>query len=60
MSEGSIAIIKIFDLDFLVIFQSTSLPQSKNVFYKKCVCVCVCLCVCVCVCVCMTVDERRT
>ena len=31
-SEGSIAIIKIFDFDFLMIFHSTSLPEPKNVF----------------------------
>ena len=31
-SEGSIAIVKIFDFDFFMIFGSTSLPQSKNVF----------------------------
>ena len=31
-SEGSIAIVKIFDFDFLMIFHSTSLPESKNVF----------------------------
>ena len=31
-SEGSIAIVKIYDLDFLMIFYSTSLPESKNVF----------------------------
>ena len=31
-SEESIAIVKLFDLDFLVIFHSTALPQSKNVF----------------------------
>ena len=42
-SEGSIAIVKIFDFNFLMIFHSTSLPQSKNVFYKECMCVCVCV-----------------
>ena len=31
-SEGSIAIVKIFDFDFLMISHSTSLPESKNVF----------------------------
>ena len=31
-SEGSIAIVKKFDFDFLMILGSTSLPQSKNVF----------------------------
>ena len=31
-SEGSISIVKKFDFDFLMIFGSTSLPQSKNVF----------------------------
>ena len=31
-SEGSIAIVKIFDFDFFMIFHSTSLPESKNVF----------------------------
>ena len=31
-SEGSIPIVKIFDFDFLMIFHSTSLPESKNVF----------------------------
>ena len=31
-SEGSIAIVKIIDFDFLMIFHSTSLPESKNVF----------------------------
>ena len=56
-SEGSITIVKIFDYHFLMIFDSTSLPQSKNVFQKKCVCVCVCVCVCLSVCV--TVAERR-
>ena len=48
-SEGSIAIVKMFDFDFFMIFDSTSLPQSKKVFEKKislCVCVCVCVCVC--------------
>ena len=50
-SEGSIAIVKIFDFDFLVIFHSTSLPESKNVFQKKCVCVCVSVCPC---------ERRRT
>ena len=30
--EGSIAIVKIFDFDFFMIFHSTSLPESKNVF----------------------------
>ena len=30
-SEGSIAIVKKFDFDFMI-FDSTSLPQSKNVF----------------------------
>ena len=39
-SEGSIAIIKKFYFDFFMVFDSTSLPQSKNVFQKKCVCVC--------------------
>ena len=56
MSEGNIAIVKIFDLDFLMIFHSTSLPESKNVFQKKCVCVCLPVCLsadCVC-------DRRRT
>ena len=33
---------------FFMIFGSTSLPQSKNVFQKKCLYVCVCVCVCVC------------
>ena len=42
-SEGSIAIVKIFDFDFFfMIFHSTSLQQSKNV----CVCVCVYISVC--------------
>ena len=31
-SEGSIAIVKQFDFDFLMIFGSTFLPQAKNVF----------------------------
>ena len=31
-SEGSIAIVKKFDFDFFIIFDSISLPQSKNVF----------------------------
>ena len=31
-SEGSIAIVKKFDFDSFMIFGSTSLPQSKNVF----------------------------
>ena len=31
-SEGSIAIVKKIDFDFFRIFDSTSLPQSKNVF----------------------------
>ena len=31
-SEGGIAIVKKFDFDFFMIFGSTSLPQSKNVF----------------------------
>ena len=31
-SEGSIAIVKKLDFDFFMIFGSTSLPQSKNVF----------------------------
>ena len=31
-SEGSIAIVKIFDFDFLMIFDSRSLPQYKNVY----------------------------
>ena len=31
-SEESIAIVKIFDLDFLMIFYSASLPESKNVY----------------------------
>ena len=33
-SEGStgIAIVKKFDFDFFMIFDSTSLPESKNVF----------------------------
>ena len=58
-SEGSaIAIVKIFDFGFLMIFHSTSLPQSKNVFYKKCVCVCGCGCVCGCVCVCARARAR--
>ena len=43
-SEGNIAIVKKFDFDFLMIFGSTSLPQSKNVFQKK-MSVCVCACV---------------
>ena len=30
-SEGSIAIVTKFDFDFLMAFDSTSLPQSKNV-----------------------------
>ena len=34
-SEGSIAIVKKFDLDFLMIFDSISLPHPKNVFQKK-------------------------
>ena len=54
-SVGSIAIVKIFDFDFLMIFHSTSLPESKMCFRKKCLCVCVCVCVSVCV----TVAERR-
>ena len=52
-SEGSIAIVKKFDFEFLMIFHSTSLPKSKNVFWKKCLCVCVCVCVCVCLSVCV-------
>ena len=31
-SEASTAIVKKFDFDFFMIFDSTSLPQSKNVF----------------------------
>ena len=31
-SEGNIAIVKKFDFDFLIIFASTSLQRSKNVF----------------------------
>ena len=31
-SEGSIEIVKKFDFDFFYYFDSTSLPQSKNVF----------------------------
>ena len=31
-SEGSTAIVKKFDFDFLMIFGSTSLPQPKNMF----------------------------
>ena len=31
-SEESIAIVKKFDFNFLMIFGSTSLPQPKNVF----------------------------
>ena len=31
-SARSIAIFKKFDLDFLMIFDSTALPESKNVF----------------------------
>ena len=31
-SEGSIEIVEEFEFDFLMIFYSTSLPQSKNVF----------------------------
>ena len=35
------------DFGFLMIFDSTSLPKSKNVFWKNvCVCVSVCLSVC--------------
>ena len=41
-SEGSIAIVKIFDFDFFMIFHSTSLPHPKKVI-KKCVSVCVCV-----------------
>ena len=31
-SAGNIAIVKKFNFDFLMIFHSTSLPESKNVF----------------------------
>ena len=31
-SEGSIAFVKKFDFDFFIIYDSISLPQSKNVF----------------------------
>ena len=47
-----------------MIFDSTSLPQSKNVFQKKCLslslslCVCVCMYVCVCVRVCVCLSVR--
>ena len=55
-SKRSIAIVNIFVFEFLMIFHSTSLLQSKNVFYKKCMCVCVCvLCVCARACVCVRV-----
>ena len=50
--EGSIAIVKKFDFNFLMIFDSTSLPQSRNV------CVCVCACARACVCVCERERER--
>ena len=49
-SEGSIAIVKKFDFDFLIIFDSTSL---KCVLEKMSVCVCVCLSVC------LSVADRR-
>ena len=52
-SEGSIAIVKKFDFDFFMIFDSISLPQPKNVFQKK---VCLCVCVCVCVCLCLSLS----
>ena len=42
--EGSIAIVKKFYFDFLMIFDSISLPHSKKKWFgKMCVCVCVCL-----------------
>ena len=31
-SEGNIAIVKIFDFDFLMVFDSISLPHLKKVF----------------------------
>ena len=34
-SEGSIAIVKIFDFHFFMIFDSTSLPHSKNVNFLQ-------------------------
>ena len=46
---------KFSTLIFWRFIHSTSLPESRNVFQKKCVCVCVCLCVCVCVSVCVSV-----
>ena len=46
--KGSIAIVKKFDIDFFMIFGSPSLPESKNVFYKKCLCVRVRVCLSVC------------
>ena len=62
-SEGSIAIVKKIDLDYLMVYDSISLPHPKMCFIKLCVCVCVCvcvsLCVCVCLSVCVTVAERR-
>ena len=66
-SEGSIAIVKKIDFDYLKVFDSISLPHTKKVFEKMCVCVCVCVCarVCVCVCaracvyVCVIVAERK-
>ena len=47
-SEGSIAIVKIFDFDFLMIFHSTSLPKSKKCVLEK-----------MSVCVCLSVADRR-
>ena len=51
-SEGSIAIVKKFDFDFLMIFDYISFPQSKKMCFRKIVCMCVCVCVC------LTVAER--
>ena len=50
-SEGSIAIVKRFDFDFLMIFDSTSLPHSKKSVLQKCMCVCQSVCLS---------DRRRT
>ena len=48
-SEGSIAIVKKIRIRFfLMIFDSTSIPQSKNVFQKKCLYVRTRACVSVC------------
>ena len=45
---------KKIDFDFLMIFDSTELPQSKNVYLEKNVCVCTAW-----VCVCLTAADRR-